>query len=141
MIWELISAAVGTMAFSLLFGVPKKYYVHCGGIGAAGWFLYKVMLINVGLSIPASVFFATVLIVLLSRYAAVFEKCPATVFMITGIFPLVPGAQIYWATYYLVTDNLYKAFDSGFMALKIMVSIVLGIVVVFEIPYKFFKIK
>lgn len=141
MIWELISAAVGTMAFSLLFGVPKKYYVHCGGIGAAGWFLYKIMLQNIGLSVAGSVFFATVLVVLLSRYAAVFEKCPATVFMITGIFPLVPGAQIYWATYYLVTDNLYKAFDSGFLALKIMVSIVLGIVVVFEIPYKFFKMK
>ena len=141
MIWELISAAIGTMAFSLLFGVPKKYYVYCGGIGAAGWFVYKIMLVNVGVSIAASVFFATVLVVLLSRYAAVFEKCPATVFMITGIFPLVPGAQIYWATYYLVTDNLYKAFDSGFLALKIMVSIVLGIVVVFEIPYKFFKMK
>ena len=141
MIWELISAAVGTMAFSLLFSVPKKYYLHCGGIGAAGWFLYKIMLNRVGVSIAASVFFATVLIVLLSRFAAVFEKCPATVFMITGIFPLVPGAQIYWATYYLVTDNLYKAFDSGFLALKIMISIVLGIVVVFEIPYKFFKIR
>lgn len=141
MIWEVISAAVGTMAFSLLFGVPKKYYLHCGGIGAAGWVLYKVMLDKVGVSIAVSVFFATVLIVLLSRFAAVFEKCPATVFMITGIFPLVPGAQIYWATYYLVTDNLYKAFDSGFLALKIMISIVLGIVVVFEIPYKFFKIR
>lgn len=141
MIGEVISAAVGTMAFSLLFGVPKKYYLHCGGIGAAGWVLYKVMLDKVGVSIAVSVFFATVLIVLLSRFAAVFEKCPATVFMITGIFPLVPGAQIYWATYYLVTDNLYKAFDSGFLALKIMISIVLGIVVVFEIPYKFFKIR
>lgn len=141
MIWELISAAVGTMAFSLLFGVPKKYYIHCGGIGAAGWFLYKVMLESAGMSIAGSVFFATVLVVLLSRYAAVLERCPATVFMITGIFPLVPGAQIYWATYYLVTDNLYKAFDSGFLALKIMISIVLGIVVVFEVPYKFFKIR
>lgn len=141
MIWELISAAVGTMAFSLLFGVPKKYYIHCGGIGAAGWFLYKVMLESAGMSIAGSVFFATVLVVLLSRYAAVVERCPATVFMITGIFPLVPGAQIYWATYYLVTDNLYKAFDSGFLALKIMISIVLGIVVVFEVPYKFFKIR
>ena len=106
MIVELISAAVGTMAFSLLFGVPKKFYLHCGGIGAAGWFVYKVMLEKVGLSIAVSVFMATLVIVLLSRYAAVFEKCPATVFLITGIFPVVPGAQIYWATYYLVTDQL-----------------------------------
>lgn len=141
MIVELISAAIGTIAFSLLFGVPRKYYLYCGGIGAAGWLMYKLMLEVAGLSIAVSVFLATVVIVLLSRYAAVFEKCPATVFLITGIFPVVPGAQIYWATYYLVTDQLHAAFDSGFLALKIMVSIVLGIVVVFEIPYKFFKLR
>ena len=141
MIFELISAAVGTVAFSLLFGVPRKFYLYCGGIGAAGWLMYKLMLEKVGLSIAVSVFLATVVIVLLSRYAAVFEKCPATVFLITGIFPVVPGAQIYWATYYLVTDQLYEALDSGFLALKIMISIVLGIVVVFELPYKFFRIR
>ena len=140
MIGELIAAFIGTMAFSLLFGVPKKYYIYCGGIGTAGWLIYKIMLMAAGLSVAVAVFIATVIIMLLSRFAAVSEKCPATVFMITGIFPLVPGAQIYWATYYLVTDQLYQAFDSGFLAIKIMISIVLGIVVVFEIPYKFFKI-
>lgn len=141
MILELVSAAIGTVAFSLLFGVPEKYYMYCGGIGAAGWLVYKLMLEKAGLSAAVSVFFATVVIMLLSRFAAVFEKCPAIVFMIAGIFPVVPGAQIYWATYYLVTDQLHAAFDSGFLAIKIMVSIVLGIVVVFEIPYKFFKLR
>ena len=140
MIGELIAAAIGTMAFALLFGVPKKYYIYCGGIGAAGWLVYKLMLTAANLSVAASVFIATVVIMLLSRYAAVSEKCPATVFLITGIFPLVPGAQIYWATYYLVTDQLNQAFNSGFLAIKIMISMVLGIVVVFEIPYKFFQI-
>ena len=140
MMGELIAAAIGTMAFALLFGVPKKYYLYCGGIGAAGWLVYKLMLTAANLSVATSVFVATVVIMLLSRYAAVSEKCPATVFLITGIFPLVPGAQIYWATYYLVTDQLNQAFDSGFLAIKIMISMVLGIVVVFEIPYKFFQI-
>ena len=140
MILELIAAAIGTIAFSLLFGVSRKYYIYCGGIGAAGWLMYKLMLEMAGLSVAVSVFLATVVIVLLSRYAAVLEKCPATVFLITGIFPVVPGAQIYWATYYLVTDQLHAAFDSGFLALKIMIAIVLGIVVVFEIPHKFFRI-
>lgn len=141
MMIELISAAAGTIAFSLLFGVPRKFYVYCGGIGAAGWLVYKLMLEKAGLSAAVSVFLATLVIVLLSRYAAVFEKCPATVFLTTGIFPLVPGAQIYWATYYLVTDQLYEAVNNGFLALKVMVAIVLGIVVVFEIPYGFFKVR
>ena len=141
MIFELISAAVGTVAFSLLFGVPRKFYLYCGGIGAAGWLMYKLMLEKCGLSIAVAVFLATLVIVLLSRYAAVLEKCPATVFLISGIFPVVPGAQIYWATYYLVTNQPFEAFESGFLALKIMISIVLGIVVVFELPHKFFRIK
>lgn len=139
MMIEWISAAMGTIAFALLFGVPQRFYLYCGGIGAAGWFVYKLMLETAGLSMAVSVFAATLVITLLSRYMAVREKCPATVFLITGIFPVVPGAQIYWATYYLVTDQLREAVNSGFLALKIMFSIVLGIVVVFEIPYQFFR--
>lgn len=38
-----IAAAVGTVAFSLLFGVPKRYYIPCGLIGGAGWLLYSLL--------------------------------------------------------------------------------------------------
>ena len=31
--FEFLNAAVGTMAFALLFQVPKQYYVNCGIIG------------------------------------------------------------------------------------------------------------
>ena len=140
MIAELISAAMGTVAFALLFGVPRKYYVYCGGIGAAGWLLYSALLNVAGMGLATASFFATALVVLLCRFTAVVERCPATVFVITGIFPLVPGAKIYWAAYYLVTDQLRDAVTSGFSALKIMVAIVLGIVVVFELPHRFFHI-
>ena len=37
MIRELVAAALGTVAFSLIFGAPKKYYPLCGLTGAAGW--------------------------------------------------------------------------------------------------------
>lgn len=137
MIIELIASAIGTVAFALLFGVPRTYYLHCGAIGAAGWLMYRAMLaINMGVTF--AVFFATVVIVLLSRFAAVRRKCPATVFMITGIFPLVPGAKFYWAAYYLVTNQIAEFQESGYSALKIIVAIVLGIIFVFELPHKFF---
>lgn len=137
MIYELIAAAVGTVAFSLLFGVPKKYYIACGLIGMAGWFMYKAMIL-LGVGMSFSVFFSTVLTVLLSRIVAVRMQCPATVFLITGIFPVVPGAQIYWAAYYLVTNQYDAALSSGFSALKTIIAIVLGIIFVFEIPNKVF---
>lgn len=140
MMIELMSAAIGTVAFALLFGVPKKFYLHCGVIGAAGWLMYRMML-TTNIEDTFAVFFATVLIVLLSRFAAVRSKCPATVFLITGIFPLVPGAQFYWAAYYLVTNQISDFQASGFAAVKIMVAIVLGIIFVFELPHKFFQCR
>lgn len=140
MIIEVISSAIGTVAFALLFGVPKRYWLDCGVIGAAGWLVYRLMLmIHMGSSF--AVFFAAVAVVLLSRFAAVRKKCPATVFLITGIFPLVPGARVYWAAYYLVTNQLSESMDNGFAAVKAMIAIVLGIIFVFELPHRFFHVK
>lgn len=136
---ELIAAAVGTIGFSIIFGIPRRLYLNCAAIGAIGWLVYRAAgWMDAGLSL--SVFAAAVVIVLSSRFAAVRRQCPATVFLIAGIFPLVPGAQIYWAAYYLVTNQFDQALSSGFSALKVMIAIVLGIVFVFEIPYKFFSI-
>ncbi|MGN0334634.1 MAG: threonine/serine exporter family protein [Lachnospiraceae bacterium] len=140
MIGELLAAAAGTVAFALLFGVPEKYYVYCGLIGASGWLLYEVLLTRAGAGTTEATFLATVLVVLLSRFVAVSKRCPATVFLISGIFPLVPGAGICWASYYLVTNQLEAALSSGFTAFKAMFAIVLGIVLVFELPYDFFRI-
>lgn len=54
-----------------------------------------------------------------------------------GIFPLVPGAGIYWTAYYIVTDQMELASRTGFSAVKAAVAIVLGIIFVFEIPQSF----
>lgn len=137
MILELFSSAIATIAFSLLFGVPKAYYLPCGTIGAAGWMMYRLML-ALHISNTFAVFFATMVIVLLSRFTAVRKRCPSTIFLIAGIFPLVPGARFYWAAYYLVTNQIPDFLTSGMDALKTMIAIVLGIIFVFEIPHKFF---
>ena len=64
-----------------------------------------------------------------------------TVFLTAGIFPLVPGAGIYWTAYYLVTDRPAQAADNGLVAVKAAVAIVLGIVLVFEIPDRVFRVR
>jgi uncharacterized membrane protein YjjB (DUF3815 family) len=115
--------------------------VYCGVIGAAGWLVYSLLMEYVGATAPVATFVATVVVILLSRYAAVWESCPSTVFLVTGIFPLVPGGGIYWTSYYLVTNQLRLALQSGFAAVKVAIAIVLGIVFVFELPYSFFRVK
>ncbi|MFR4154266.1 MAG: threonine/serine exporter family protein [Coprococcus sp.] len=59
-------------------------------------------------------------------------------FLIAGIFPLVPGAGVYWTAYYIVTDQLRLAAETGYTAVKVAVAIVLGIVFIFELPQGLF---
>ena len=139
MISTIVAAAFGTVAFAVLFGVPRRYCLHCGLTGCAGWTVYCLLTNFAGLSAAEATFFATLLAVFLSRILAVHERCPVTVFVIAGIIPLVPGAGIYWTAYYLVTGQLAQARESGFSAIKIAFAIVLGIVFVFELPQKLFR--
>lgn len=83
--------------------------------------------------------FATVLVIILSRSFAVYKRCPVTVFLIAGIFPLVPGSGIYWTAFYVVTNDLERAGARGFLTLKDAVAIVLGILFVFEFPQSWFR--
>lgn len=133
---QVCAAMIGTVAFSLLFGVPLKYYPWCGVIGGAGWAVY--VLASGRWGIVCSSFAATVVVIFLSRASAVINRCPVTIFLISGIFPLVPGAGIYWTVYYLVTDQLGLAVHTGYAAVKAAVAIVLGIVAVFELPQGMF---
>ena len=141
MLLELIPAATGTIAFAILYAIPKKYYPYCAAIGAAGWLLYRIMANFADAGTFEATFLATVLVVLLSRFVAVAEHCPATIFVTAGIFPLVPGAGIYWACYYLVTSQFDQAGASGLSALQSIIGIVLGIVFIFELPHKAFKLR
>lgn len=134
-----VAAAIGgTVSFSLLFGVPTRYYPYCGLIGGAGWIVYSAVM--TGGTAPAASLMATIVVVLLSRLFAVRERCPVTIFLISGIFPLVPGAGLYWTAYYIVTNELDKASETGYMAFKVAVAIVLGIVFVFELPQGIFRV-
>ena len=46
---------------------------------------------------------------------------------------------LYWTTYYTVTEQMDLALANGVLALQSAVAIVLGIVVVFELPQRFFR--
>ncbi len=137
-ILQTLAAAFGTLGFAVLFGAPVKHYVYCGLVGGIGWLVYLILRTHASATIAT--FVATVVVILLSRWFAVRRRCPATIFLISGIIPLVPGAGIYWAAYYTVTGQLSLAFERGFESVRIAVAIVLGIVFVFELPQELFSL-
>ena len=136
---QIVASFIGTAAFAVLFGVPRKYYVLCGVSGVLGWILYMILARYAGFTPPAATVFATMLVVLSARYFSVLDKCPAIVFLLCGIFPLVPGAGVFWTSYYVVSDQLRLALGSGFMAVKVTIAIVLGLILISELPAQMFS--
>ncbi len=133
---QLLAAYVGTVAFAVLFGVPRKYYLDSGLCGMLGWLLYLILMNYTELSVANVVFFATVLVTFTAMVLAIVRKCPITVYLICGIFPLVPGAGIFWTTYNVVSEQLGAALHTGVTALKVTVAIAFGIILVAELNGK-----
>lgn len=140
--WEIViqvlAAGAGTAAFALLFCVPSEHFPRCGAIGGLGWLLY-LALVRLGAAAALGTFLAAALVVFCARYSAVRRRCPVTLFLIPGIFPLVPGAGIYWTVLYAVTGQPGLAALNGISTIKSAVAIVLGILLIFELPQGAFR--
>lgn len=137
--WQTLAAFIGTFAFAILFGVPRQQYATCGIIGAIGWAAFLIMTRAGIAGTMVSITFSTILICLMSRMVAVWDKCPSTVYLLCGIFPLVPGAGIFWFTYYLVAEKFRLSMTTGFNAGMAAIAIVLGIILAMEFPQRWFS--
>ena len=104
---NLACSFIGTIAYAVMFQVPRRFYIGCGITGSVGWMIYK--LASVYCSVAVASFIGTVCTVLVARMLTVRLKCPITIFLISGIITLVPGAGIYFTAYYLVTNQLAMA--------------------------------
>lgn len=137
---QLLAAYVGTVAFSILFSVPKKYHFDCGATGAVGWGVY--LLISRCFQTPIiAIFFSSMVLTMLARFQAVKCKAPTTIFLLCGIFTLVPGAGIYYTAANFFSGDGQAALASGIDTIKIAVSIGLGIGATYSFPAKLFGWK
>lgn len=126
-----------TIAFFRAVSCAEKTYFVCGLTGTLGWLVY--LIVNLKFSNTLACFAATVVIVFCARLFAVWRKVPSNVFMISGIFPIVPGIGIYNTIYDIMIGDAAAAMTSGLETFKAVAAIVLGIVCVFVIPNKWFR--
>ena len=134
---EFIVAMFATISFAILFNAPKKEVISCGLTGALGWVVYYGMTQHEINSVLASLV-ATFCLTVLARAFAVIRKNPVTMYLLPGIFPLVPGAGIYYTAYYLFIGNTEMSGFKGLETLEIAGAIVFGIIFGFGIPQRLF---
>lgn len=130
-------ACIATTAFAILFSAPTKELPFCGFIGALGWIVYYVLTIS-GLNSVVASLIATLILSIFARAFAVTRRTPVTVYLLSGIFPLVPGAGIYYTAYYLFQGEHSLSGEYGLLTFETAAAIVFGIIFGFSVPQAIF---
>ena len=138
MIIQFIVCFFATLSFAVLFSAPKRQLFFCGLTGAAGWMVY-LALINANAGLAVANLAATFTLTLMARIFAAIERQPVTVYLLAGIFPLVPGAGIYYTSYYFIMHEMEAFAAKGAETLIVAGSIVFGIVFGFSLPHHLFN--
>ena len=66
---NLACSFIGTIAYAVMFQVPRRFYIGCGITGSVGWMIYK--LASVYCSVAVASFIGTVCTVLVARMLTV----------------------------------------------------------------------
>lgn len=91
---QILCAFMATFGFAVMLNVPKKYLIYASSVGTFAWFIYLILLNN-GADKRMAVFWASFGVAILAHIYARIIKAPVTIFLIPGIFTLVPGEGMY----------------------------------------------
>ena len=128
---QCLSAFVACIGFSLIFRIHHqlRFVLVSSFGGALGWLVF-LLFNNFNNELVAYFIAMTIL------------KAPATIFLIIGCFPLVPGRGIYQTMLYCTQGNTALFIDSFIHTIAISASLALAIMIVstiFKVIKKFSK--
>lgn len=136
---QFIVAACATIGFAILFNAPKKELPYCGLTGGIGWLVYFALIHHANANIITANLFACFVLTIFARSFAAGRSNPVTVYLMAGIFPLVPGAGIYYSAYNLISGDRAAFAAKATETLEIALAIVFGIIFGTAIPQIIFN--
>ncbi|MBQ6774475.1 MAG: threonine/serine exporter family protein [Synergistaceae bacterium] len=125
-ILQLITAFTGSLGFALVFGMRASHLFYASFGGFISWAVYLAVY-----SASHNEFFAclvaSIAAMLYAEFMARVRKCPATLFIIIAIIPLVPGSSLYYAMSNAVLGDIEAAAFYADQTLKWVLAIAGGI--------------
>lgn len=126
--FEFLIATICSISFAILFNCPKRELISAGLCGGLGWVVYSVIKVLTS-SVSLSVLFAAIAVGLLGEALAHRNKKPATVFIVPGIIPLVPGYGLYYTMLTVIESGLGAASAIGIETIFAAISIASGLII------------
>lgn len=122
-----VYAFFSSVGFSILFNIPRKEMVYAGLSGALGWLFYIIVMKGTNSIIFAS-FMGALVAGVTAEILARIRKQPASIFVIPGMIPLVPGYGLYYSMLKIIEKNYDEALSVGFEAMLVAISIASAII-------------
>lgn len=119
---------ISTMAFGIIFNVPRRSLASGGLVGMLGWVIYISMLEYLHLDMVVATLISAFSIATLSQFLARYHKMPAILYSVSGIIPLVPGGLAYDTIRKFMDNNYTEGVQLGTKTLLIAGSIAFGLI-------------
>lgn len=132
MIWPFLFAFSSTVGFCILFHVPKKHIISASFVGACGWVAYTYFVSSGSKNVLACFVGSCVVAVLSDLFSRAFKDA-ATIFIIPGILPLVPGANMYYTMLAILEGDVQKTASVGTETMLMAGAIAVALLVVASI--------
>ncbi len=135
---QVLSAAVGSLAFGMLFNLWGKKLLSVTLGGALGWALF-LLFARLGMSEALAYFLVALLISLYAEAMARLQKAPATVFVSPSLIPLVPGSSLYYTMAYAFGGDSAKFAEKAVATLILASALAVGVMVAAVLARLLFK--
>lgn len=109
---QLFACLLGCIGFSILFNIHGPGGVLCTLGGVLVWAIY-VLVQRLGASDIAAYFWATAFAAAYAESMARIRKFPAISYLVVSIFPLIPGAGVYFTMNCAVQGNMSAFAERG----------------------------
>jgi uncharacterized membrane protein YjjB (DUF3815 family) len=124
---DAIACFVGCFGFVILFNIHGPGGLLCALGGTLTWLVYLITMEITGNDLPAY-FWGTLFAALYSEAMARIRKYPAISYLVVSIFPLIPGAGVYYTMNHAVrgdmeafaAQGMYTGAIAGIMAIGIL---------------------
>ena len=124
-----IGAFIGCVGFSIYFNIHGPGILVCCFGGVLTWSTYLVAL-ELGVGLIYANLIGGIVASVYAEVMARIRRFPAISYLVVSLFPLLPGAGIYYTMAYAVENEMTRFAQKGFQTAAIAGALALGILLV-----------
>lgn len=127
--FQCVAGFIGSIGFCILFNIQGRGMILCLIGSVMSWLVYSLFSF-LGMTDVTSVFLAAAAISLYAEIMARVRKCPATPYLVVSMFPLIPGADIYYTMDFAFRGDLEHFLERGMRTISIAGALAFGVLLV-----------